>query len=246
MDNPFDFVWGVDQDGYELKRVKDVGFGSLGRALAALDDSNFNEGYEPFSEYLVVAGCGGPIRYYRPLDNDGLWLRFAENCRHPDGVLQFANEFGSFRCPDRLGGKMIPDTPLIEFLNTSEHLWDVAGRLRSGDRSSAADIFGLSASRLPSMKVTLFPRLKSPGTFEYKFVPNSFRDALLYQAAEAIAGNRVFQRCRNEKCPNWFRLGPRAASDGGNKTYTIRREFCSDRCRVAAARRAKRGAVADT
>src|SRR4051794_18103430 len=94
MDSPFAFEWGVDQEGYELRRFKDEGFGSLGHfgSLAA--------SYEPapFSEYFVVVGRGGPMRYYRPLDEDGLWLRFAETCREPGGALQFANDFGGLRC----------------------------------------------------------------------------------------------------------------------------------------------------
>jgi hypothetical protein len=31
----------------------------------------------------------------------------------------------------------------------------------------------------------------------------------------------------------------------GKRTYSVRREFCSDRCRVASARRQKRGAIAN-
>jgi hypothetical protein len=217
--DPFAFLWSVDQEGYAIEHDSRGGFFGPG-------------GYD------VVSRRGGSDRLYRPLDIDGLWLRFAETCQSRDGVLTFANEYGLLR------GQR--GAPLDDFLRTARRISDIADRLRAGDLKSAALAFHRSDIPLthgwPVMYAAVLPSVKRPGTFEWRLVPHSLRDALLYQAAEAIAGNRSFRRCRNEQCPSWFRLGPRAASEGG-KTYTQRREFCSDRCRVAWARRQKKEAA---
>jgi hypothetical protein len=219
--DPFVFVWSVDQDGYAIENVSSSG-GFFGPA-----------------EFDAVSRRGGPDRFYRPLDVDGLWLRFAETCESRDGVLKFANEFGL------LSGER--QTPLDDFLRTARRMSEIAERLFAGDPKSAALAFHRSDIPLlggwPLMRVAVLPSAKRPGNFEWRLIPHSLRDALLHQAAEAIAGNRRFRRCRNEQCPNWFRLGPRTASEG-RTTYTQRREFCSDRCRVAWARRHKREAAA--
>jgi hypothetical protein len=70
------------------------------------------------------------------------------------------------------------------------------------------------------------------GRSETWLVPLDLRSALLHQAAQAIVGNHQWRRCRNQGCPHWLQLG-------GPRGATIRREFCSDRCRVASARRHK-------
>jgi len=97
---------------------------------------------------------------------------------------------------------------------------------------------------LPTMRQGILWYPNQPERYHYKLFPVSLRDALLHQAGEAISGNRSFRRCRNEGCLNWFRLGPHDASEG-RKTYTARREFCSDRCRVSSARRQKKEAAAN-
>ena len=95
---------------------------------------------------------------------------------------------------------------------------------------------------LPNMKEAVFWFHERP---EFLFVPLTLRDALLHQAGLAITGNRRFRRCRNQGCANWFRLGPQLKRTGGvARSFTARREFCSDRCRVAHARRQRREATA--
>jgi hypothetical protein len=220
--DPFTFQWSVDQDGYVIEHRShgDMFFTTSG-------------GYD------AVSRRGGPDRFYRALEIEGLWLRCAETCRSRDGVLTFANEFGL------LSGEK--GTPLDHFVSLAHRLSEIAERLQAGDRRSAAVVFkGRDHPLLngwPLMYGAVLPSAKRPGGFEWRLIPSSLRDALLLQAAEAIAGNRSFRRCRNNLCPNWFRLGPRSASEG-RKTYTKRREFCSDRCRVAWARRHKREASA--
>jgi hypothetical protein len=217
--SPFHFDWYVDQDGYVTAVESHIDM--YGRPV----------------ELEFIGPRGGPRRYYRPLDDDGLWLRFAETCRSREGVLQFVGEFGLLRD----GGNSFD-----LFTNVAGRLWAIAERLLASDRRSAAAIFVDSRSdafALPMMRETILWSSARPEVFELAVIPPQLEDALKHQAAEAITGNRRYRRCRNEGCANWFRLGPRAAAEGG-RTYTARREFCSDRCRVAWARRHKREAAA--
>jgi hypothetical protein len=227
MAGPFLFPWLVDQGGYKTERVT--------RRFGGLLDLGENAAGE---EFIVIAPAGGLLRYYSPLDEEGLWLQFAETCTNLDGVLLFANKYGVLNSGANLDqpGK----TALTEFINTAATLKEIARRLEARDREGAAELFHIREA--PVMRVFVFPA-GQPGKFEWRFVPQSLRDALLYQAAEAISGDRQFRRCRNPECSNWFRLGPHKLAERRG-TYTARREFCSDRCRVASARRKKKGAPA--
>jgi hypothetical protein len=213
-ETPFAFNWSVDQHGYELEATPDAS-GLAGQGV-------------------FIKGRGGPLRYYWPLEKDGLWLQFAETCQSRDGVLQFAGEFGLLRgrgsAPERVG----------DILLTAARLSQLGQRLQAGDRLAATKLF--NGSGLPEMKEAILWYAAEPERFHFRLIPLSLRHALFHQAAEAITGNRRFRRCRNVGCPRWFRLGPRAATDSRH-TYTARREFCSDRCRVADARRRKREAI---
>jgi hypothetical protein len=216
--SPFHFEWPVDQHGYTVERRS-------GRDA---------DGYGP-GEFEYIDPRGGPLRYYRPLDDGGLWLRFAETCRAREGVLQFVSDFGTLRQQR---------DSIDHYLRVAVHLWTIAERLLAGDRRSAAAIFTDRSLPLgfwlPMMRETILSSPDRPEVFDLAIIPDLLEDALKHQAAEAITRNRQFRRCRNEGCANWFRLGPRAASEGRRQTYTARREFCSDRCRVASARRHKR------
>jgi hypothetical protein len=185
-------------------------------------------------EYDLIRSKGGPPRFYRPLNEDGLWLLFADACKTAEGVLSFVNQFGHLtRSPERLDS----------FLETAALIRRIAERLQAGDRMAATNLFATSG--LPTMKEAVLWSADRPEVFEFRFVPITLRDALLHQIGEAITGNRLFRRCRNESCPNWFRLGPQSRTEGGARAYTTRREFCSDRCRVAFARCKKREKTAN-
>ena len=212
-ESPFRFVWPVDQAGYTIERVK-------------LDEPR---GLGAEREYDLIRSRGGPLRFYWPLDEDGLWLRFAETCKTTEGVLAFVNEFGLLtQSPERLDS----------FLETAALIRRIAERFLAADRIGATKLFANSG--LPTLKEGIFFSAERPEVFELRLVPRRLRDALLHQTGEAITGNRRFRRCRNEGCPNWFRLGPHADTGEGRRTYTVRRQFCSDRCRVASARHRKR------
>ena len=217
----FQFEWPVDQDGYTTER-------GVGRDA---DGFSYDGGFERLNP------CGGSPRFYRPLDDGGLWLRFAETCRKRDGVLRFAGDFGMLRHQgDSVG----------HYLRLANRLRAIHERLSARDRRSAAAIFNERSVPFwwPTMYGTILQSSDRPEAFEWALIPNFLEDVLKLQAAEAITGNRQFRRCRNQECANWFRLGPRAATEGPRQTFTARREFCSDRCRVAHARRQRREATA--
>jgi hypothetical protein len=219
MDHLFYCDWYVDQHGY----------------TPAHRSGRDADGYDGEFEYITA--LGGPPRYYRPLDEGGLWLRFADTCRAREGVLQFVSEYGTLR---------YQEDNVDHYLRVAKRLWAVAEYLKAGDRLSASSILferRMEALPYPHMTATILRSPDRPEIFEWEFRLDMLEDALRCQAGEAITGNRQFRRCRNSGCVNWFRLGPRAAGEGG-RTYTARREFCSDRCRVAWARRHKREAAA--
>jgi hypothetical protein len=222
MGDLFQFEWKVDQNGYASERRR-------GR-----DPDGFGEG-----EFEYIEARGGPWRFYRPLEESGLWLTFAETCRSREGVLQFVSKYGML-----YDGRDIVD----RYLRRAERLWAIYERLSARDLRSAAAIFNEFALgwSLPSVREAVLwsANRPGPGAFELAVIPSSLEDALKHQAAQAITGNRQFRRCRNQGCANWFRLGPRAATEGPSQTFTARREFCTDRCRVAHARRQKREAIA--
>jgi hypothetical protein len=220
MADLFQFEWKVDQNGYASERRR-------GR-----DPDGYGDG-----EFEYIEARGGPLRFYRPLDESGLWLRFADTCRSREGVLQFVRDYGTL-----YDGRDIVE----RYRRLAERLWAIYERLSAGDRGSAAALFTDRTTffwRPPNMRLTILQHADRPETFELTVIPNVLEDALKHQAAQAITGNRQFRRCRNQGCANWFRLGPRAASEGG-RTFTARREFCSDRCRVGHARRQRREAAA--
>ncbi len=214
---PFHFTWPVDLSGYEIRRER---VGLLG------------------TEEEFVVGRGGPEKRYLPLEDPTLWLKFGETCRDPGGVMDFAGECGLLREPNRMSydalGRMWlgPGDRLADTLEFAARVRAISRLLDQHDRLAAMALF--NAER-PTMTEYI---LEQPGRFEYKWVPLSLRDALLHQIGDAITGNRQFRRCINPGCPNWFRLGP-----GQARTTTVRRKFCSDYCRVAAARRQKREAA---
>jgi hypothetical protein len=210
--NPFDFVWPVDQDGYE------IWCNPHDPETARLVGRN---------ETVFIRPRGGPLRYYRPLDFEGLWLRFAECCKSAEGALSFASQFGFLLTLH----SEFPDSPeqVDDFLSAAELTRQIAKCLDASDRISAAKFLNDAGGALVTEVVLYNERT---AVFERVLTPMTLLGALLHQAAEAISGDRRFRRCRNKGCPNWFRVGPRAG--------TARREFCSDRCRVASARRQKR------
>jgi hypothetical protein len=174
-------------------------------------------------DYREIRGRGGPPRFYSPLDErPGLWLRFVEACDSPEGVLTFANGFGllseQFEMLDRV-------------ITMARYIRQIAAALDKGNRETAAELFNKWA--MPRLTADIAWNDKGTA-LEFKLAPLTLGAALWLQCGEAITGGKRFRRCRN--CAEYFRVGT-----GG---HTERREFCSDRCRVAAAYKRKRAGKA--
>lgn len=225
--NPFVFEWPVDQNGYELEHLAfnlDFPEGSfLSPGARTLGDEAVENHRKGRAGNYWVRARGGPPRYYLPLEHQpGLWREFAEACSSIEGVLAFVGRFGLLAEGDH--------DEVSQILSVAERIRVIAACLDRGDRQAASKVL----SGYP-------PRLTEPlrwneraARFEAVLVPTSLRDALLHQAAETIAQNYQWRRCGNEGCSHWFRVGTGAA--------TIRRDYCSNRCRVASARRQKQAA----
>jgi hypothetical protein len=215
MASLFEFRWAVDQDGYEIEHV-------------------------PAREMRTLAGGGGvahdrlrsrdgPLREYRPMDDHpGLWHRFAA-CADTSGLLAFVRKFGLLFS---LRGD--PYERVDDILRVVELVRQIAHMVGDNRYPEAAELW--NSDGRPRLTSGLVPT-KRHGKFEFKPMPLTLHGAILLQAAEAIASNQQWRHCRNDGCSEWFRVG-----DGA---HTSRREFCSDKCRVAWARHHKAGQAVD-
>jgi hypothetical protein len=205
----FQFEWAVDQAGYDYQQGLSF-------------ETNPPRWTDP-----IIRARGGALRYYRPLeDHPGLWRRFATTCSSADGALDFVTQFGlpgDGPLQGPFGSRPPGSEPLLHILSTAGLIRQIADKLDSGNRKAAADLFTRLAQPTLTAGLVWPDREAFP---EFKLVPRTLRGALLIQAGEAITGDRKFRRCRNDE---WFQLGSGA--------HTVHREFCSDRCRVAWARR---------
>jgi hypothetical protein len=226
--NPFVFEWPVDQDGYDVvheepARSPNATFLSQGEVTAgatALD--HYRQGA---AGYYVIRRRGGPLRYYRPLDDEpGLWRRFSETCISIDGVLSFVREFGLLINATNDDGREVGDSPEA-ILRTAAYIQHITVLLDASDRRAAA----AAITEYPPRFDGLLRWNHRTGRIETILTPINLQAALLQQAAETLAHGHQWRRCGNEACPEWFRVGTGAA--------TARREYCSNRCRVAASRR---------
>lgn len=229
MTSIFEFEWPVDQAGYEIRKEAEPYLLPLTRFMLP----------DPPPEIELVYPRGGPPRYYRPMDDEhaGLWLRFAHTCTSPEQVLAFANSYGLLNTRGDLPAGVLASR--FDYLNhtlgLARYLRQIAAALDADERECAARLYNVF-DRIEHMKIVIQTNRKSFKT-ELKFAPMTLVSALMIQAAEAITGNRRFRRCRNDRCTQWFQVGQGAAS--------IRKEFCTDRCRVAWARQHQQGSTAN-
>jgi hypothetical protein len=199
----YHFDWGRDKAGYEIQLAGGTGRTALEKVVRER-----------------IVGLGGPIEYYRPLeDHPALWRRFADTCGTRERIIPFVNEFGP---PDGRADDVAYTIQLAQSLQR------IAYHFERGERAEACDAFNECN---PLIRAKIFPSKKG-GLL--KLVPDTLAGAMIIQAGEALTGNHQFRKCRN--CPEWFRLGA-----GENSS---RREFCCDRCRVAFNRRRKRESTA--
>jgi hypothetical protein len=210
MASLFEFRWAVDQDGYEIVRVP------AHSGPSVLDN---------WDEYDVIRPRGGPTREYRPLDDyPGLWRRITA-CYSANDALAFIQQFGLLA--PWPGGRQEERVDTV--LGTAELIRQIADKIDGKHYAEAVALWNKYEVR-PRLTAGLIPT-KRAGRFEFKPIPQNLHGALMLQTGDAIAGNQQWRHCRNDGCPEWFRIGTGAK--------TSRREFCSDRCRVAWARRQK-------
>jgi hypothetical protein len=230
-ESPIVFPWPVHKHGYDIVEGALVPRAPGGIGTDALSDPRDSPLRVDADGVLVPSD--GPLKYYYPLDDESLWLQFADTCVDAEGVLKFATKFGRLS-----GSSESTDNRVEDILAIAAKFQHIMQLLKKGERRQAILLFHKDG-HAPRMKEII--AWFSNNNMRFTLLPQTLQDALFHQVGEAITGNRPFRRCRNEGCPNWFRLGPHAGSGGrGSTTVTTRREFCSDRCRVASARRKKR------
>jgi hypothetical protein len=203
----FEFEWPVDRAGYRWVDRWRQSSAILGSKLdpAALGPP-----------MPTLEPCGGPLRFYRPLDEEpGLGRKFAALRLPADQaeLLEFVNRYG-----------LLSDTH-------TELSWIEESIQRCKVTAVALDDFGPRAAA-PMFAHLFHPRfgiaLAWEGDLpEIKVAPSTLYGAIILQIAQEIAGKVQFRKCKS--CTEWFAVGKGGA--------TRRKEFCSPRCRMAWHRR---------
>ncbi len=163
----------------------------------------------------VIRARGGAPRFYRPMEDEpGLWREFAETCTSTESALAFTARFGDL---------VRPDTPVENVLRGAKLIRHIVELIDSKRLPEGIEFFK------KNVHANAHVWIDSKG--ELRPYPANLLSALLIQTGEALTRGHSFGRCENPQCSTWFRVGTGAS--------TIRRKFCSDRCRVAVARAAK-------
>lgn len=131
-----------------------------------------------------------------------------------------------------------PEQALDEILDLAADLRAVREAFVAGDWIEAGmQLAGMRDE--PRLRAVVFPGDHAEPVST--LVPLELRDALVYQAHRSVLDKRQFRHCRNASCHNWFAIDRRTV----HGAHTVRREFCSARCKVAEARRKQAGTEPD-
>lgn len=213
----FALEWPVDQAGYELELIKPRRSTGRTTLLTASDT-------EP---YYVIRRRGGPLSYYRPLDDNylGMARRFADlaTASSDDTTLRdFANEFGLLGVWAGLGfdPEENREERIDEWRSLTKSLRYVYSLIDSGSLETACAKFNEHIHPRFTTRIH-YERAKRP---KLKIVPATLVGTLWFQVAGELTHGTKFKRC--DWCPTWFPVGPKT---GHRET----RKFCSDRCRMA-------------
>jgi len=209
--NLFTFEWPVDQDGYELEFVKP-------RLTKGRADTKLT------GPYQILKRRSGPLRYYRPLeDQPGLARRLAELSKHQGDeslLVDFANEFGLLS-HDSFGLVISGQR-----MKTSDW-WEIALQLHFVlELKDAGNIEAACATLNEHVHPNFKPHIhfQQPKRPKLSIAPDNLAGALWFQVMGEITHGTKFKRC--DLCPTWFPVGPRT---GHRET----RRFCSNTCRNA-------------
>src|SRR5262249_5456128 len=91
----------------------------------------------------------GPPRSYWPLEDEALWLTFAERCRDAASVIAFTNEFG----PPGIVREGFRDR-IDEIIEMAAMLRRLGQHLQAGDRLAVTLLFAHTG--LPNVKEAVF------------------------------------------------------------------------------------------
>jgi hypothetical protein len=180
-----DFTWYQDPKGYRLIPAKPVPSRDIVPAR--------------------IIGNGGPLKSYRPLDDQTMFTRFAA-IRSEQDVFRFVEKFGPLTRNGFAGrkGDVIP-----EIICQAE------------DMSDSRRVIAMA---LPKLDVTLVSDPINPitGSPRLKVSPSTLLDALWLQFAQARSAG-AGQRC--PQCHKWFMTGP----DAGRR---LNAKYCSVECKT--------------
>jgi hypothetical protein len=218
---PYVFEWPVDQDGYDI--IREERSPHEGRTDATILGGGINR--------VSIQRRGGPLHMTRPMETaPALWRNFGSRCVDEVSLLTFVNEHGlPFEHPN------LPGAAVHVLLDLAMMFQDVGTAFEEKNEKKGREIlngcFGRNAYSLPiTMSATI---VSSPRGSVLKPVPRNLMTAMLVQAADAITGETRHRQCTN--CMNYFVVGV--------GYHSIRRDFCTNACRVAAGRKRLKGAV---
>ena len=216
----FQFDWPVDAAGYDIL-PPEVSFEEMMKTA----DSLLGDGRRTTHD---VRRKGGPLRYYRPLeDHPALFRQFGSDVTDYESLRGFLDQFGLLT--ESGFDSMRSSLSGEECLQWAGFMRTVAQLIDDGDRLGAIKLF--NENRLT---VRLNPKISTStsGRAKLEVLPTSLVGAMMVQLAGALTEGTKFRRCKH--CGKWFPFGPGTPN-------SIRKEFCADKCRVASMRRRQAG-----
>lgn len=170
----------------------------------------------------------GPLRFIRPLEEQGLFRRFAYLEKEESAVVAFANEFGFL-------GLGLTGPPQLLYWEEDVHQWwahidhfrGMINLIDAENQSEAAKQFNEYVQPLMAARVNVAP-LRRP---TLQMAPTTLLAAMWLQVAGELTHGTKYKRC--EWCPTWW-------SYGKGTGHKENRRFCSQRCQKAWNRRQQR------
>lgn len=214
------FKWAVDEQGYDLVQKEEEEIASGVHRIAG----------------IYVERRGGELRWYRPLKERTLFREFA-SISNDQGLLDFACRYGLLSAADGSEELWADWTSNIAALKRVIVAIDegrgnaVAQLFNEGiapvnlgishDKPEMMLPFTIERARQPTARIRIQARKGARATLQLE--PPSLLQAIWLQVAGQITSGTEYKKCK--QCPEWWPVGKGA--------YTSRREFCSDKCRVA-------------
>ena len=210
----FSFEWPVDQNGYLLEEVEPEAKSSAARTL--------------LGPKRIIRPKGGPIRYYRPLEEQvGLARMFADIQSSADqevAFIEFANKYGmlgTFSSQPYIASDPRHSERLKDWAFEAEMMATMKDFIDRRQLEAASGIFnGLNRSwnLIPKIR---YERAQRP---KLELVPDTLAGVMWLQFAGELTNGTSFKRCL--WCPTWFPIGP-------GSPHRESRKFCSDACKTA-------------